>query len=167
MLTTETLYGYRENPSAHTQREVGGEGEGGRETSLPPSLPPFPRFSIVRRMHRISVDLSSRSNSLSIIKNCQTHFGRIDASTSGGRRRRRARNPARSSPRVIGSKPREKGEGRGRRRRGGKSVIHDCTIISHCIIIPSILIDFENTIFCATDQNGCCCCCCSPLLSPL
>lgn len=86
------------------------EREGERSTLL------FPRFSIVRRMHRISVDLSSRSNSLSIIKNCQTHFGRIDASLPA-----RAESAAPSSPRVIGSKPREKGERRGVFRGRGES----------------------------------------------
>lgn len=91
-----------------------------------------------------------RSSSLSIIKNCQMHFGR--------RITQPVLSPefevARGSPR--GTHRRARGESEeGRARPATRPGVYSCAIISQCIITRTrILIDFENTIFCANDQNA-------------
>jgi len=100
-------------------------------------------FSVSRR--RIVFQLERtvvRSGSLSIIKNCQMHFGRCGRITVG------AREPVESSPGVsVGYSPGGRRGGKGargrrRRRRRGKGMarparisgVYGCAIISQCII---------------------------------
>lgn len=105
-----------------------------------------------------------RSGSLSIIKNCQMHFGRCGRITAG------ARNPVGSSPGVTAGYSPEgeggwdggqggdgsggKGKGNAARGRLGSLVCTVAQSLASVLLLARILIDFENTIFCANDQNA-------------
>lgn len=88
------------------------------------------------------------------------HFGRCGRITAG------ARNPVGSSPGVTagyspegeeGEEGRGEGEGEGGGRRRGRLGSLVCTVaqsLASVLLLARILIDFENTIFCANDQNA-------------
>lgn len=93
-----------------------------------------------------------RLGSLSIIKNCQMHFGRA---ARNGAAWRGAAHHSRCGTQleVAWGSSRGTPEGEGDEVDSGLM----CTVaqsLASVLLLARILIDFENTIFCANDQNA-------------